>query len=194
MKETEPQEAGISHTVFAEGNSDWYRNVAAPFAEAIEEVIQPHIGDFPVALRQRMNRGTVNEFLGYAVIAVAVFVTKKIGDNFWDVMLKPRVQKCFEWLDGRLTGGNRKARKIFISSIWYKEYNVVVSVSVIGKDFAEVVSQLNLLSVVHSNAFNWIALNGVSAPVHHYRIESGKVNAEPLLLQRVDHTAGDSHR
>jgi hypothetical protein len=133
-----------------------------------------------------MNRGAVNDFVGFAVIGITLFITKKIGDDFYDVVLKPRVRKCFEWLDGKLTGGNRKTQKVFVSNIWYQRHNVVVSVAVAGKDFAEVVSQLDLLGIVHANALNWIIARGVSAPVHHYRIEDGKVNAEPLLLERFD--------
>ncbi len=183
-----PQQDGISHTIFAAGNSNWYKNVAAPLAESLEEVLPRHIGEIPVPLRQRMNRSAVNDLVGVAVIGMTLFITKKVGDDFYDVVLKPRVRKCFEWLDSKLTGGNRKTRKLFVSNIWYHKHNVVVSVAVIGKDFSEVVSQLNLLAVVHTNALNWIVERGISAPVHRYKIEAGKVNAEPSLLNRVDET------
>jgi hypothetical protein len=186
VKKPEPQEDGISHTIFAAGDANWYGNVAAPLAESLEEIIPRHVGDIPVPLRQRMNRGAVNDLVGFAVIGITLFIIKKVGDDFYDVVLKPRVRKCFEWLDGKLTGGNHKTRKVFVSSIWYQRHNIVVSVVVEGNDFAKIVSQLDLLGVVHANALNWIVGRGVSAPVHHYKIEDGKVNAEPLLLDRVD--------
>jgi hypothetical protein len=182
----ELQQSGISHTIFAAGDSNWFGNVAAPLAKSLEEVIPRHVGDIPVPVRQRMHRGAVNDLVGFAVIGITLFVTKKIADDFYDVVLKPRVRKCFEWLDDKLTGGNRKTQKVFVSNIWYQEHHVVESVAVVGKDFAEVVSHLNLLGSVHSNALSWIAEHGVSAPVHHYKIENGQVNAEPLLLERAD--------
>lgn len=186
MKEPKLTQDGISYTVFSQGDSDWHGDVAAPLAEAIEEKIPHHVGDFPPALWQRADRGAVNAWLAPVIIGLTLFVSKKVSDDFWDVIVKPRVRKCFEWLDRKLTGGNRKARKIFNSSIWYKEHNVIVTISVLGKDFSEIVSQLDLLSTVHSNALNWIAQHGVAAPVHHYRIENRKVNAAPLLAERVD--------
>jgi hypothetical protein len=182
----ELQQNGISHTILAAGDSNWFGNVAAPLAKAIEEVIPRHIGEIPVPLRQRINRGAVNDLVGIAVVGVTLFVTKKIGDDFYDVVLKPRVRKCFEWLDDKLTGGNRKTPKVFVSNIWYQQHNVVVSVAVVGKDFAELVSRLPLVGSVHSSALRWIAEHGASAPVHHYRIENGQVNAQPVLLERVE--------
>jgi hypothetical protein len=187
-KSPKSQHKGISHSIYALGNSDWYRDVAAPFAEAMRETIPRHVGEIPPALRQRMTRGAQNHYLGYAIVGVTIFVAKKIGDDFYEIVLKPRIRKCFEWLDGKLKGANRKAQKVFVSHIWYKKHDVVVSVSIVGKDFAEIASQLDLLDVVHSNALNWIAKRGVSAPVHHYEIANGRVNAEPLLVEMIDST------
>lgn len=180
------QQNGISHVVIAIGNSDWGRNVVVPLAESLEEVVPRHVGDFPVVLRRGMTRVTANQLLGIVAVGVTLFLTKKVGDDFYDTVLKPRIHKCFAWLDDKLSGGNRKAQKLFITNIWYQEHAVVVSVSVAGKDFADIVAQLNLVGIVHSNALHWIAEHGISAPVHHYKIENGQVNAVPMLLERVD--------
>jgi hypothetical protein len=190
MQEPEPDKDSLGQRVLAAGDSEWYRAVAIPFAGEFEELIPQYLGDFPAALRQRMNRGATNHLLGYAVIGITVFVTKKIGDDFYDAFIKPRIRKCFEWLDEKLAGGNRKAKKIFVFNIWYKSHDVVISVAIVGKNFAEIVSQLNLLGVVHTSALNWIAKRGVCAPVHYYRIENGQVNAAPLLLERIDQIEG----
>ena len=69
-------------------------------------------------------------------------------------------------------------------NIWYGQNNVLVTVAIVGSNFEEIVSQLNLMGQVHAGALHWIATRGVSAPVHHYLLEDGKVNAEPLLFER----------
>jgi len=107
--------SGISHKTIASGDSEWYRNVAIPLAHSLEEVIPRHIGDIPPPLRQRMTRGfVINEVASYMVIGVTLFLSKKIGDDFYDVILKPRIHKCFEWLDGKLTGSGSKAMKVLL--------------------------------------------------------------------------------
>jgi hypothetical protein len=41
-----------------------------------------------------------------AVVGISYYVVKKFGDEFWDVVCKPRVRKIFEGVDKVLTGGN----------------------------------------------------------------------------------------
>lgn len=109
-----------------------------------------------------------------------------MADDFYDVIIKPRIRKCFEGLDKKISGVNSKAKKLFMLAIWHQAYDVVVCVSVVGNDFSEIVSQLDLVGTVHQNALNRIKAKGVSAPVHHYQIERGAVNAEPLMLASID--------
>jgi len=90
-----------------------------------------------------------------------------------------------EKIDRRLSAVNRKKRCAFKCSIWYDEHDVLVSVVVLGNSFDEVVKQLHLIPVVHTNALVWIAANGVQKPIHHYKIKDGRVNAPPLLLDRL---------
>jgi hypothetical protein len=58
-------------------------------------------------------------------------------------------------------------------------------VVVLGGSFDEIVKQLHLIPVVHTNALVWIATHGVQKPIHHYTIEHGQVNATPRLLDRL---------
>ena len=71
--------SGISYVVTASGNSEWFRNVAAPLAGSLEEAVPRHIGDIPPALRQRMTRGAVNIYTAYVLIGVTIFVSQKLG-------------------------------------------------------------------------------------------------------------------
>ncbi len=170
----------------------WAREVVIPLATGIEEVVPRHIGEIPPPLRQRMNRSgaVANGLLGLVVVGVVIFVAQKIGgkglEDFYEVVLKPRFRKCFEKLDARLSGGNRKAQKEFTTNIWYQQHGVVVSVSIVSDDMAAIEAQLDLMGQIHLNALTWIETHGVSAPVHQYRIEKGKVNAKPILLDRLE--------
>ena len=192
VTDQEPKFDGISVTFQAVGDSDWMDNVAIPLVRGIEEVVPRHIGNIPPPLRQRMNRSgaVANSLFGIVVVGVVIFVAQKIGgkglDDFYDVVLKPRFRKLFVKLDARLNGGNRKAQKRFTTNIWYQQHGVVVSVSIVGKDMAAIESQLDLMGQIHLNALTWVETCGVSAPVHQYRIENGKVNAKPMLLERLE--------
>ncbi|HUA67019.1 MAG TPA: hypothetical protein VMA13_00605 [Candidatus Saccharimonadales bacterium] len=77
---------------------------------------------------------------------------------------------------------------MFSVNRWYAEQNVLVSVSVVGRDFEELVKQLYLVPTVHSGALAWIATNGVQRPVHYYRIEDEKVSPVPMLFDRIEET------
>lgn len=63
---------------------------------------------------------------------------------------------------------------------------MAVCVSIVGKNFDEIVQQLDLVEIVRSNALKWISEHGASAPLHHYRIDGGKVNAKPFPLECLD--------
>jgi hypothetical protein len=183
---------GISVTFHSVGDSDWMDDVAIPLSRGIEKVVPRHIGKIPPPLRQRMNRSgaAANGLFGIVVVGVVIFVAQKIGgkglEDFYDVVLKPRFRKHFKKLDARLSGGNRKAQKEFTINIWYQQHDVVVSVSIVGEDMAAIESQLDLMEQIHLNALTWVETRGVSAPVHQYRIENGKVNAKPMLLERLE--------
>jgi len=110
----------------------------------------------------------------------------RLTDDFYDVIVKPRVRKAFEALNQKLIPSNTKAKKVLILSVWYEQYDLVVSVSVIGEDFDKIIAQLDQVGVMQRNVLAQVAAAGVLAPVHHYTIEDGKVNTDPELLERVD--------
>ena len=125
-------------------------------------------------------------YMQAAVVGISFYVAKKVGDEFWDVVCKSRVREVFEGVDKFLSSGNQKAKKTFLVNSWHEEFGVVVCVAVVGKDFVEIVAQLDQVGRVQHNAIAWIAQNGVISPVHCYKIENGQVNTEPIGLERVD--------
>lgn len=173
------------------GDSDWLKKITIPLADDIESIAPRHLGEIPPPLRRRMarsqvvNAGVGPVVAGFTLFVAATIATKTLGD-FYDILLKPRIRKFFKGLDKKLSGGNCKSQKVFNSSIWYQEYGVLVSVSVLGKTMAEIESQLDLVDEIHSNARNWIAEHGAAAPVLYYKIEAGKVNAKPELADRLE--------
>ena len=190
------QKADLSVNFTAAGDSDWYQNVLSPLARELEAAIPRHIGNIPPPLRHRMTRSEpviVNAFGMVAVVGVTLYflhkadkLLDKVLDDGYEVILKPQVRKMFQGLEAKLTGSNRKSKKAFVVNIWYEQHNVLVTVAIVGSSFEEIVSQLDLMGHVHAGALNWITTRGVSAPVHHYALEDGKVNAEPLLFDREE--------
>jgi hypothetical protein len=112
-------------------------------------------------------------------------MSRKFLDDVY-AQFQPRVKAFLASLDAKLNGGNRKAKKVFHVNVWYSKYNVLVSVAVAGRTFDDIVNQLQLVPVVHSNALTWIEMNGIQRPVHHYRIEDGKVSPTPMLLENIN--------
>jgi len=181
-----------SYIIFASGDAEWYREAAAPLAESLEEVVPFHGKEVPAPL-QTVSGVVKNDWKPFAVLGCALFVAQHLTAKFLDdvyAQIQPRIKALLEKLDSKLNGGNRRAQKVFTVSVWYAEYNVLVSVSVVGKDFDSVVKQLHLVQGVLANALTWIATNGTQKPIHHYNIEDGKVNAAPVLLDRFGEMLG----
>lgn len=183
--------SGYSFTLIAAGDSQWYREVSAPLAKVLEEVVPFHSEALPELLRVRSGIVT-NALTSFVVLGVTFFVANHLGgkalDEVYVRLIQPRFKTFLAKIDQKLKGGNRKAKKVFSVNRWYAEHNVLVSVSVVGRNFDEVVKQLDLVSPVHSNALAWIANNGTQKPVHHYRIEDGKVSPVPLLFDCIEET------
>ncbi|HSY16678.1 MAG TPA: hypothetical protein VK815_00015 [Candidatus Acidoferrales bacterium] len=172
--------------MMANGDADWLQNVMVPLHEGFRDL--PHFkGEFPTSCRQRHTRSeAMNTYFGVAIAAIGFYALKKVTDDFYDVIVKPRVRKVFEALDKKFIPANNKAKKVLILSVWYEQYDLVVSVSVVGEDFDKIITQLDQVGVVQRSALAQVAAAGVLAPVHHYTIEDGKVNTEPELFERVD--------
>ena len=180
---------GYSYTIVAAGNSEVHREAAAPLASALEQVIPHHDKPLPspLALPQdaRNDAATVGVLVVGLILFVAKDITKLAVTDVYTKLVQPRLNAVLEKIDRRLSGENLKRTRAFKCSIWYEEHDVLVSVVVLGNSFDEIVKQLHLIPVVHTNALVWIAANGVQKPIHHYRIEDGRVNATPLLLDRL---------
>jgi hypothetical protein len=153
-----------------------------PFADAMEKLLPPHAGDVPQPLR--LSKANRNDATTAVLLCFTLFVaghlTKKVLDDVFAIIIQPRLKPLLEKIDLKLAR-NRADKKSFNASVWYAEFNVLVSVTVVGKSFAEIIEQRDLIPTVHANAISWIAANGVQKPIHHYSIEDGKVNAAPIL-------------
>lgn len=172
--------------MLANGNADWLEGVMQPLLAEFRELPRFE-GDLPEACRQRHIRsGAMNAFFGYAVAGIGLYILKKAADDWYDVSVKPRLKKVFEAIDKKLIPANKKSSKVLIMSVWYEQYNVVISVAVIADDFDQIVAQLDQVGVVQRNALAAVESGGVLAPVHLYTIEGGQVNTKPELLDGVD--------
>jgi hypothetical protein len=172
--------------MMANGNADWFEEVMKPLLAEFREFPRFQ-GDFPQSCRQRKTRsGAMNAFFGYAIAGIGLYLLKKAADDWYDVSVKPRLKKVFEAFDKKVIPTNKRARKVFILSVWHEQYNVVISVAVIDDDFDQIVAQLDQVGVVQRNALAAVESGGVLAPVHLYTIEAGRVNTKPELLERVD--------
>lgn len=186
------KESDYRYSVFAAGNSD-VQSEAARLATTLDEHLTLQGKDVPEPLRES---GAVRNFgVSEVIIGCTLFVTavetlakdlrKNLWDDFYKVIIQPQYVAFLEKLDQRLKGGNARAKKTFVDGVWYAEFNVLVSISVVGDTFEEVAKQFHLVQEVHENALRWIVANGSGGkPVHHYKIQGGKINVEPILLER----------
>ena len=182
----------FSFTIFSSGNAEM-KSESARLATAIEEQLPSYGETLPRPLRVS---GVVENFgVSEVIIGCTLFVTavetlakdlrKNLWDDFYKVIIQPQYVAFLEKLDQRLKGGNARAKKTFVDGVWYAEFNVLVSISVVGDTFEEVAKQFHLVQEVHENALRWIVANGSGGkPVHHYKIQGGKINVEPILLER----------
>lgn len=178
--------SGYSCNIHASGDAEFFREVAAPFACAMAEALPYRKEDIPESLKIR-DRGAHNAFGSALLIGVTIIggaVVKKVWDDVYAVLIQPRVKPLLEKFDSKLK--NRAEKKSFNLSIWYKDINALVSVTITGNSFADIQKQLDLVPTVHAGAITWIAANGCSKPVLHYKIEDGKVNAAPILADNFE--------
>jgi hypothetical protein len=175
----------FSYTVIASGDYQ-VAEEAASLAKIVEQHLPFHREEMPEPLRFKSEpRAAWGALLALGVtFFVGQHLARKFLDEVYTVILQPRIKPFLEKLDQKLNGGNHKARKMFTVSVWYEDYDTLVAVSVAGNSFDEMLQQLALVPTVHANALSWLATNERSKPVHYYKIEDGKVNAEPLLLDR----------
>jgi hypothetical protein len=181
----------FSFALTAAGDSQWFGEVSAPLSRELEEMVLFNKEELPEPLRVRTGIVT-NDWKSFVMLGITFFVTNRLGgkalDDVYTHLIQPRLTAFLAKIDKKLNGGNRKAKKLFSVNRWYAERKVLVSVSVVGSDFEEVVKQLYLVPTVHSNALGWIAANGMRKPIHYYRIEDGKVSPVPMLFDHIEET------
>jgi hypothetical protein len=174
------------------GGADFYREVGIPFCEEIKTLLPAGRDETPEPLKVplviRADAGIV--LLIGATVYVASHLTKKVLDDVYSTLIQPRLKPLLEKADSKLTGGgNKRAKKGFNFSVWYDQYQALVSVTVKADSFADVANEAKLIRTVHANGLAWIETNGSPKPVHHYIIENGKVNAIPELVESVKEIA-----
>jgi hypothetical protein len=180
---------GYSYRVHSLGDSQWCQELAAPIWKEAADLVPFYDKELPEPMK--VPGVVTNAFTSLAVIGVSFFVVKHLTGKFLDdvyAQFQPRVKAFLAKVEQKLNGGNRKAKKIFSVNVWYAEYDVLVSVAVVGRSFDEVVDQLKLVPSVHSRALNYIRTAGRQKPIHHYEIENGRVSPVPKLLDRISET------
>jgi hypothetical protein len=181
----------FSFALTAAGDSQWFRDVSAPLAKELEGMVPFNREELPEPLRVRTGI-TTNDLTSFVMLGITFFVANRLGgkalDDAYTHLIQPRFTAFLAKIDKKLNGGNRKAKKVFSVNRWYAEHKVLVSVSVVGSDFDEVIKQLDLVPTVHSRAIGWITANGARKPIHYYRIEDGKVSPVPMLFDRIEET------
>jgi hypothetical protein len=175
-------------SMFTAGDSDWISEVSIQLAKIIEERL-PYGGEnLPEPMRVSKDI-FVSAVISFVMVGFTIYVANRLGtkalDDIYNQFIQPRFKKFLSEADRKLKGGNRKVKKVLTVNRWYAEGNVLVCVSVVGRNLREVVNQLDLVPLVHISALGWIASNGRLKLVHHYRIEGGKVNATPFLFDRI---------
>jgi len=172
---------GYTCMVTASGNPDFYRGVAVPFAEAIEELLATRKGEIhaPVKMSAVIRNDATSFILLGITIFVAKYFTKNVLEDFYANTIQPHLESQLLKIESKVS--RNRLKKSFNISLWYAEYDALVSVTVIGNSIADVAEQLHLIPGVHENALFRVTANGTQDKIHHYTIVGGKVNAVPLL-------------
>lgn len=160
-----------------------------PLAEALKTFPQERQERLGLERLQMSVRNDAATFA--AIFGVVFFVSQRLTGNFVDdvytVILQPRIKPVLEQIDTYLRGKRSKSnpKRVFNWTQWYEEYEVWVSVSLVGEFQSDTESRLDLMKDAHGDARKWIAENGVQRPVHHYEIENGKVNLKPIFADHL---------
>lgn len=172
--------------VSAAGNAEFYSDIVVPFAADLEQVLPFHDDEKPQPMRGPKEASIVNAYGLVAALGVTLYVVhhmgKKVLDDVYEVIVKPRLKPILEKIDAKLKRGGKQS---FNFTVWYEDFGAAISITVIGDSSADVIKQLELMPAVHQGGIAWITNHGTKKPIHHYRIENGQVNTVPILADSI---------
>src|ERR1051326_5655764 len=91
-----------SCTITASGDASFYEDVAVPFAGDIEQVVPP-CRDVPESLRIRGEPR--NDFVSVVLLGLTIYVashlSKKALDDFYTIIIQPRLKPLLEKFDAK---------------------------------------------------------------------------------------------
>jgi hypothetical protein len=177
--------------VSAAGNAEFYGDIVVPFAEEIGQVLPFHDGDIPQPMLGPKEPRIVNAYGLAVALGVTVYVMshmgKKVLDDVYEMIVKPRLKPILEKIDAKLKRGGKQS---FNFTVWYEEFGAAISITVVAESSTNLIKQLELIPEVHRGGITWITTHGIKKPIHHYRIENGQVNPVPTLADSIGEVLG----
>src|SRR4051794_16865019 len=160
---------GYSCTITVSGGSEFIRQVGAPFATDIKSVLPADPEKMPDVFpcSPLVFNSVVTVLAIGATVFVASHLTKKVLDDVYSVLIQPRLKSFLEKVDAKLKQADVKGQKSFNQSIWYDEFQVLVSVTIQDDSFANISKRVDAVHGVHEQALEWIRKSGVQKPVHY---------------------------
>jgi hypothetical protein len=182
------------YRVAASGNSDFYRAVSIPLAEALEHdlkrddsaTVANDLPDYIDISSEPMADGAV--LIGGIVGVFAFFASwlaTRLLDDIYESRFQPAIRRALGTADQRMHGANASKSKVLQVGISYADKRVFILIAIIAETFADVLNSEHMIKTVHHNAVLWIENNAFTEPIHLYIVNRGSVNLEPRLFNSL---------
>ena len=171
--------SGYSFRINTMGDSEVTGEIASPLSRELESILPYRPVELPDSMRQS---GAICNVFGGGIIleltlyVAAGFAVKAIGDVY-TTLIQPRIKPYLEKCDRKLGGANIQAKKTVTVSMWYEEYQALVSVSMVGNSFDDVAKQLDRSRTIHADALADLTSGGTQKQAY-YKIECGKISGD----------------
>lgn len=183
----------IKYCNLASGDSTYFRNIAIPLAEELENQT-----DFLFCLEKKRNvinpyeikSHVVNDLPVLAgVFGVGFFLSKwvlsKFLDEVYDIKLKPIFRNIINKANGTEIIKKRNGYHVFLVSVYYEDLGKVIVVALKEKELDNITDYLETAREVHISALDKINSGKDSNFLYLYLIEQGIVS-EPLGLNNFN--------
>jgi len=186
------QSESIGYTVFASGDSEFFRAASILLAECLKTafvdddspVLTTELPKFlSVDSRPKADGGVVLA----GIVGVFAFLTtwfaKKLLDDVYEIKLRPSIREALGAADVKLDGANAAKPKMLMVGISYSDRQIFILIGVVGDTFEEILASERIIPMVHANAVQWAEKNPSNLPVHLYIVDRGTTNIEPMLYK-----------
>lgn len=183
------------YTVFAGGNSQFFRSVSIPLIEALDEDLHndnavrftKDLPDFlDVDSRPQMDAAIVIGGIVGVFAFFASWLATKVLDDIYEAKFQPAIKRALGSAENQIADHAGPKPMMLQVGISYADKRIFILVGIVGHTFAEILASEHMIATVHRNAVEWIENNSFTEqPIHLYIVNRGRVNFEPMLFDSL---------